>query len=176
MGNRAVITTPEMSCGVYLHWNGGRDSVEGFLAYCRLVGHRSPTEDPTYALARLTQVVGNFFGGSTSVGVGAYDRLDCDNGDNGVYVAGEDWRIVRRLFFRGREQREYSLWEMLRSVDEAQTEPLGDDELLARCKMYGYTPAELFGVPEPPVPDEEMDDEADRMVEIMTSSDGQEDD
>lgn len=28
MGNRAVITTPDKKMGVYLHWNGGRDSVE----------------------------------------------------------------------------------------------------------------------------------------------------
>ena len=34
MGNRAVITTRKdlKDIGVYLHWNGGRDSVEGFLA------------------------------------------------------------------------------------------------------------------------------------------------
>ena len=44
MGNRAVITTRKAgvnpansdATGVYLHWNGGRDSVEAFLAYCKL--------------------------------------------------------------------------------------------------------------------------------------------
>ena len=37
MGNRAVITTkPELTeVGMYLHWNGGRASVEAFLAYCK---------------------------------------------------------------------------------------------------------------------------------------------
>lgn len=30
MGNRAVITTPDKKMGVYLHWNGGRDSVEPY--------------------------------------------------------------------------------------------------------------------------------------------------
>lgn len=30
MGNRAVITTEEKQIGVYLHWNGGRDSVQAF--------------------------------------------------------------------------------------------------------------------------------------------------
>lgn len=28
MGNRAVITTSDKKMGIYLHWNGGRDSVE----------------------------------------------------------------------------------------------------------------------------------------------------
>lgn len=170
MGNRAVITTPDMLCGVYLHWNGGRDSVEGFLTYCRLAGHRDPAEDGTYALARLVQVVGNFFGGSLSVGVGPYDILDCDNGDNGVYVVGQDWKIVRRLFFRGAEQREYTLWDMLRSIDEAQPEPIGEDEMLTRCKMYGYTSMELFGTPDATVNvevDKDGDDEEERMIAIL---------
>ena len=170
MGNRAVITTPDMLCGVYLHWNGGRDSVEGFLTYCRLAGHRDPTEDGTYALARLVQVVGNFFGGSLSVGVGPYDTLDCDNGDNGVYVVGQDWRIVRRLFFKGVEQHEYTLWDMLRSIDEAQPEPIGEDEMLTRCKMYGYTSMELFGTPDATVDaevDKDGDDEEERMIAIL---------
>lgn len=28
MGNRAIFTTPERKVALYLHWNGGRDSVE----------------------------------------------------------------------------------------------------------------------------------------------------
>ncbi len=40
MGNRAVITTEDKQMGVYLHWNGGRDSVEAFLDYCDLQGFR----------------------------------------------------------------------------------------------------------------------------------------
>ena len=38
MGNRAVITTEKNfennGVGVYLHWNGGYDSVSAFLKYC----------------------------------------------------------------------------------------------------------------------------------------------
>ena len=42
MGNRAVITKDRdlYGIGVYLHWNGGRDSVEAFLAYCDLKRYR----------------------------------------------------------------------------------------------------------------------------------------
>lgn len=58
-GNRAVITTEDKRIGVYIHWNGGRDSVEAFLKYCELKGYRKPEED-CYGWARLCQVIGNF--------------------------------------------------------------------------------------------------------------------
>ena len=56
MGNRAVITTeigwacPTNHLGVYLHWNGGRDSVQAFLTYCKLKGYRTP-ESKNYGWA-----------------------------------------------------------------------------------------------------------------------------
>jgi len=97
MSNRAVITTApydEKNVGIYLHWNGGRESIEGFLAAAKQLKFRSPREDDTYALARLVQLIGNFFGGSTSLGIGIVGQLDADNGDNGVWLIGEDWKIV----------------------------------------------------------------------------------
>ena len=46
MGNRAIITTKDRDLSLYLHWNGGRDSVEGFLAYCDLRGFLPLSYDP----------------------------------------------------------------------------------------------------------------------------------
>ena len=128
MGNRAVITTKDKKIGVYLHWNGGRDSVEAFLKYCELKGYRTPESD-CYGWARLCQVIGNFFGGELSIGIDQYDRLDKDNGDNGVYVI-ENWQIVDRLFIDWPEQNEYDLVEMLKSINAAQPkdEQLPDEE------------------------------------------------
>lgn len=125
MGNRAVITTRENfdnnGIGIYLHWNGGRDSVEPFLKYCELKGFRAPTTD-CYGFARLAQVIGNFFGGGLSLGIDTVDRLDCDNYDNGVYII-DGWEIVDREYFDDRtEQQEYDLMEMLESINEAQPE------------------------------------------------------
>lgn len=124
MGNRAVITSKENfennGIGIYLHWNGGRDSVEGFLKYCELKGYRSPTSD-CYGWARLTQVISNFFGGTTSIGVDVINRLDCDNYDNGVYII-DGWEIVDRKYHEGREQDGYPLDEMLKAIDERQPE------------------------------------------------------
>lgn len=118
MGNRAVIETPERNIGVYLHWDGGRDSVEGFLAYCDLKGFRPPEND-CYGWARLCQVAGNYIGGSLSIGIDTCDRLDEKNWNNGVYVI-EDWKIVDRLYFKGKEQMERPLLEMLRAINDAQ--------------------------------------------------------
>lgn len=80
MGNRAIITTQERKIGLYLHWNGGRDTVEPLLRYCELQGYRPPSSD-SYGWARIRQVVGNFFGGTLSVGIGPYtDDVGMDPG------------------------------------------------------------------------------------------------
>ena len=55
MGNRAVITTPDKKIGVYLHWNGGRDSVEGFLQTCKKYGFRPPERDLMKNLTAITE-------------------------------------------------------------------------------------------------------------------------
>lgn len=128
MGNRAVITTEynfkNKGVGVYLHWNGGRDSVEAFLKYCDLKGYRSPDTD-CYGWARLCQVIGNFFGGGLSVGIDTVDKLDCDNYDNGVYII-KGWKIVGRKYFNTSEQRGHELSDMLRAINECMPE---DDRL-----------------------------------------------
>lgn len=123
MGNRAVITTKENfennGVGVYVHWNGGRDSVEAFLKYCELRGFRSPDTD-NYGWARLVQVIANFMGGEgLSVGIDTVDHLDCDNYDNGVYII-EGWEIVDRKYFEGGEQDYYPLEDMLDAIDATQ--------------------------------------------------------
>lgn len=138
MGNRAVITVSKADevkvakdIGVYLHWNGGRDSVEAFLKYCELKGYRSPSSD-NYGWARLCQVIGNFFGGDTSIGIDTCNHLDCDNWDNGVYVI-EGWKIVDRKYFTGAEQQNYPMVDMLLEIDKRQPEDekLGEDFIRA---------------------------------------------
>ena len=121
MGNRAIIKTKSGRIGMYLHWNGGRDSVEAFLEYCKLRGFRPPEVDG-YGWARLAQVVGNYFGGGLSVGIvettGDHDGEWCDNG---AYVI-ENWEIVGREDFDGPEQKVYPLEKMLHDIDDAQPE------------------------------------------------------
>lgn len=96
MGNRAVITTKERELALYLHWNGGRDTVEPLLRYCEFQGYRPPSAD-IYGWARMAQVIGNFFGGALSVGIDLFKHLR-DQGDNGVYVI-DGWKVVEHIGF-----------------------------------------------------------------------------
>lgn len=104
MGDRAVIAFGKKpkDIGIYLHWNGGRSSVEAFLDAAKELDVRQG--DKVYEAARLAQIIGNFFGGTTSLGVGTLDELDCDNYDNGVYVVNDKLEIVERLHHKGAEQ------------------------------------------------------------------------
>ena len=138
MGNRAVITYADYSIGydeekrepiyesnefidkshrvgIYLHWNGGYDSVHAFLEYCKLQEFRCDS----YGIARLAQVISNFFGGGLSIGVDQCCRLDCDNYDNGVYLV-RDWNIVDRKCYDGPEQDTYNLYEFMEDVNDTQ--------------------------------------------------------
>ena len=113
MGNRAVIAfkskhmEKDQSPAIYLHWNGGRDSVEAFLRAGERLGIRG--NDPTYCMARLTQVIGNYLGGTLSLGVGCYGNFG-DPGDNGVYWI-KNWEIVERETWTGGSENSEGLIE-----------------------------------------------------------------
>ena len=103
MGNRAVIAFQDGSLehvqlnapGIYLHWNGGPESVEAFLDAAKELGVRCESD---YGIARLCQIIGNWFGGTLSIGIGTCRTMDTDNGDNGTYVVdleNHGWKIVK---------------------------------------------------------------------------------
>jgi hypothetical protein len=118
MGNSAVITTEAKEIAVYLHWNGGRDSVEAFLEACHRIGLRAP-EDDGYGWARMCQVIGNWIGGTESLGIYSYKHLKSANYDNGVYII-KNWTIIGREQFSGEEQNEYELEEFVNDILENQ--------------------------------------------------------
>tara|TARA_R110000851_G_scaffold222842_1_gene375688 strand:+ start:82 stop:507 length:426 start_codon:yes stop_codon:yes gene_type:complete len=130
MGNRAVIAIKENGIKkenppcIYLHWNGGRDSVEGFLETHNKLGMRG-AEDASYALARLTQIIANALGGELSCGITTYECADTDNGDNGVYwldnVDGK-LQIVEREYEPAQEQQNYDLEEFTNDCLKAMPE------------------------------------------------------
>lgn len=103
MGNRAIITSEaDRELGVYVHWNGGRASVEGFLQACKELGYRDPASDPAYAMSRLCFVICSYFcEDELNVGLesGRYSL-----GDNGIFVIGKEWKIVAREDFTGTEE------------------------------------------------------------------------
>lgn len=108
MGNRAVITfdTHDEAPCIYLHWNGGRASVEAFLHAAKLLQITLPDDLPlgkakTWAMDRLAQLLAHRFFGcevGTTVYRTTYGRADTDNWDNGVYIVDIYWDIVGRLF------------------------------------------------------------------------------
>jgi phosphosulfolactate synthase (CoM biosynthesis protein A) len=118
MGNRAVITFTQdfNSPCIYLHWNGGRASVEGFLQAARELGlRRLETSSGTLAgkhaealvLNDLAEMIArHFFGGEVGLTVYrvTYGQADKDNWDNGVYLLNRDMTIGGRLFKRGAEE------------------------------------------------------------------------
>lgn len=136
MGNRAVITTESKQIGVYVHWNGGKESIETFLAYCDMKNHRPPESD-CYGWARLCQIIGNFFGGTTSIGIDTYNRLDTDNWDNGVYVI-KDWKIVGRAFKRRADQEINSYKELEENLIEVnKKQPI--EEQVSYEEIHSYS-------------------------------------
>ncbi len=126
MGNRAVIAfkdeyhTKENSPAIYLHWNGGRDSVEGFLAVAKK--QYETANGPEYGCARLVTIICNFFTAKDglSVGVGTYGNLDVDNYDNGTYWINTAFEIVEREYNHNPEQKNHDLQELIESICAAQ--------------------------------------------------------
>lgn len=117
MGNRAIITTHERKIGLYPHWNGGRDTVEPLLRYCELQGYRPPSSD-SYGCACICQVVGNFFGGTLSVGIGPYaDDAGMDPGATASTSsrAGELPSALRRSTARTGSPSVSAAWNRARS-------------------------------------------------------------
>lgn len=105
MGNRAVITfsTANNAPAIYLHWNGGRASVQGFIDAARALGlrHAPTAAAQTEALDQLAELMARYFF-RCSVGMTVYRMhyagTDRDNGDNGTYLLGRDLTIVDRLY------------------------------------------------------------------------------
>lgn len=113
MGNRAVITELGSAKGVYLHWNGGRDSV----APIAFVAHNFVKDmNGLEAFAFVAKCFG------LCPDVKDVSSLDCDNGDNGVYFI-KDGEIVGRAFipdYEGwKEQSAYDFDEFVLQLNES---------------------------------------------------------
>lgn len=99
MGNRCVITNKEKTRAIYQHWNGGLDSILPLLKVAKGL------DKGFDGLVELSTKV--FNGEEVSI-----DEADFDNGDNGTYVIDDNFEIVAREFFDGKEQSSYSSAEM----------------------------------------------------------------
>lgn len=111
MGNRAVITfdTADNAPAIYLHWNGGRASVQGFIDAARALGlrHAPTAAAQTQTLDQLAELLARHYF-RCNVGMTVY-RLhyagaDRDNGDNGTYLLGHDLTIIERFYKPGPDE------------------------------------------------------------------------
>lgn len=139
MGNRAVITVKgagDKTTGIYLHWNGGVNSVEAFCTYCDMKGFRSPDTD-CYGFAYLATVIGNFFGDGLSLGVDRIECLDTDNFDNGVYYL-KGWKIVDRSYDKPLETDKTNLYQFLLEINSVQGKKIkvSKAEIKRYCKHH----------------------------------------
>ena len=124
MGNRAIIVGKGSQTGIYLHWNGGMDSVKPFLYYASL--HSSQglgAEAYDSGLMTLITVINNFFGLKSSADIQVVDPDNLEEfspGDNGVYVVDENWEVVERINGPKVEQSGHDFDTFVQAVDEAQ--------------------------------------------------------
>ena len=111
MGNRAVITfdTADNAPAIYLHWNGGRASVQGFIDAARALGlrHAPTAAAQAETMDKLADLIARHFF-RTNVGFNVYREqyasTDRDNGDNGTYLLGRDLSIIERLYKAGPDE------------------------------------------------------------------------
>ena len=125
MGNRAVITTDNLigNIGLYVHWNGGADTVLPVLEFIKQNHNNEEYKDVLKVVDKDRDLLKNIeliykvaFGNKYEIK--DYKSLDCDNFDNGVYVVDNKFKICRRKYFEGREQNEYDLNEMMIYISE----------------------------------------------------------
>lgn len=148
MGNRAVISEGHGPC-VYLHWNGGRDSVECFLKAARIKMQALPeNERPQSTLERrdflCEQVLFPFFGTRRlTVYKTFHHTADKRNGDNGTYIIDSKFNIIRREHVPSRRDEsrgapQDQIEEFMKHLLALQPLPLDDsnDALAKRLKMF----------------------------------------
>lgn len=119
MGNRCGIVMRGQKVGIYLHWNGSYDSINAFTSYMKLHEFRGGS----YGMARLAQVIGNFFGGTCSIGLCSSKELARPDGlDNGVWLLDEGFNILKNInpYIKCRPEGIYDLLDAMVIIDKAQ--------------------------------------------------------
>lgn len=142
MGNRAnvvFVAGERISPCIYLHWNGGPESVYSMLEELDRRGVRADAE---YEAARFVQLYGEFMDGrkrlgGLSLGIMAGPKeitpeglgeVFTDTGDNGFYVIDRSERTVRRFTIEGPTWDKLLEWEAASvnaELDEWRRDPTG---------------------------------------------------
>ena len=128
MSEAAVIRHVDQNMGVYILFCGNIDYVEMFLEYCKLKGYPTFVDYDGYGVARFCQVVGNYFGGTHSLGV-VEDTAQVWT-DFGEYII-KDWDYIGGAWYED-ERGSFNRNKILLDIDRAQPkdERLGRDFIL----------------------------------------------
>lgn len=137
MGNRAIITSTKKDIALYMHWNGGRDTVEPLLEACAATGIPSPEKDPS-GWSAIASRARNYLG--DHVGLWTYQGDRSSPGDNGIYVI-EDWSIKERIKGPRWEQVVHPKDKMLEVLEENMprkdyTSPAAEDKHVVVTTPY----------------------------------------
>lgn len=109
MGNRAVITKLGSEKGIYLHWNGGMDSVKPIVWFAKHFIFDMEELDAINFVAKCWGLDPDYRNAS---------ELDCNNYDNGVYIV-NNGVIIGRVYAPSKEQDSYDFDEMVDSLNSA---------------------------------------------------------
>jgi len=137
MGNRATVIFTDgkahFSPAIYLHWNGGPESIYAFLAESERRGVNGNYDGPP---ARFIQLVGEFFdqseqnpkhrvsslgvvNGPKSAEIADLDKVGTDHGDNGFYLV--NWTetgLSMRRFRSTAPDSSFSTWHLVEQTPE----------------------------------------------------------
>ena len=114
MGNRAFIAHQSAPNGVYLHWNGGMDSIKPLLDYCALADPYGGFDEGVGGLTTFVTVANNMLGSSIHIEDNSASLMLEDNGTYWV----EGWEIVGRETseYFTREQDSHDYWDMMMTI------------------------------------------------------------
>ena len=106
MGNRAVINMVDSDVAIYLHWNGGRDTVEPVLQVAKEYGLTGDNAGMNDLYKMFHNMLASDMAETAYVG-----RVEEYNGsaigDNGTYIIDKSFNIIDRLDFENEEQQIY---------------------------------------------------------------------
>ena len=114
MGNRAFIAHQSAPNGIYLHWNGGMDSIKPLLDYCALVDPYGGFNEGVGGLVTFVTVANNMLGSSIHIEDNSASLMLEDNGTYWV----EGWEIVGRETpeYFTQEQDSHDYWDMMMAI------------------------------------------------------------
>ena len=137
MGNRAFIAHKDAPVGVYLHWNGGTDTVKPLLDYCRLANRHSGFDSYGEGLSTFVTVAKNMLGDNLFIELNYKDDPMLE--DNGTYWI-DGWDIVGRETspYFTEEQDGHNYQDMLEAIAAAQPEArrVSEEELAKALREH----------------------------------------